>query len=178
MNWAKETGEIRALKIDAGLMTARDLINFAQPMMAKRFKDVGQIGPMYHAITESGVHFVFPAPFVRDKDTSVDMVRAFFRQERVVAYIFMDEAWALLGEGITQEDIAFCNREGVHAHPKRAEIITFIAEDDQCTITGYQRIIRPPKGKAKLGELTILPEDAEGYGRMVKLLPDLNAKPN
>jgi hypothetical protein len=152
------------------------LIDEASMFVEKRFRDVGRIEPLWIATDQSGNQVVVPSPvpFISNaaKDYATLVVRAMFEFTGVTRYVFVCESWILLAED-SPIDIDAVQRDGIADHPGRREVINMTAESEVGgLVMAWRPIIRPPKGKAKLGPLII--EQREGMtveGRFVSLLP-------
>jgi len=88
--------------------------------------------------------------------------------------VFTDEAWVLsAGAPKTAEqrsEIERVRKEGVCNHPRRAEAIIFVREDeDGHNYHGQRMITRQDRGKAKLGPLHLY-RPTTGEGRCVMWL--------
>jgi hypothetical protein len=152
----------------------RELIVIADDACQKIFRKRKEVLPMYHAIRADGSNFVFPAP-PGSKDISVALTRALFENERVIAYVFVDEAWTL-HSAIDAPKLKRVMKHGIAEHPDRIEIIMFAAEDASGMMMAYRKIIRPAHGEAKLGDRIEFYEDVVMEGRMVGLLPRREGK--
>lgn len=140
-------------------LSLEELIQFAAKQMELRFKHVGRIYPMWHAesLTDS---YVISAD-MRDKDLTTAALAAFFRERNVVRFVFMDEAWIV--DRKPGEIDKLMREGGVSAQPDRKEIVMIHAEDVHTSKVYTRQIIRPKKGKARLGPLET---DAE-FGTMI-----------
>ena len=145
-----------------------------------KFEKCGQIHPMWHAVTASGVEFVTPR--LHDhRDLCVAMIRALFRARDVVRYIYVDEAWMVIRPRCeTPDEQARLDREGISNDPARTEIVLMSGEDIVCgQLMAHRLIIRPDHGKPHLGPLQWtgdgLPNPrgvpSQYEGRMIGLLP-------
>jgi hypothetical protein len=134
--------------------TLRDLIEWAANQIDKRFKHVGRVLPMWHAETASET-LVIAATF-QHKDATTAALTELFRDERVLRYLFIDEAWVVKQDtGIDPADLKRMRKVGISEHPDRQEIVMISGEDANGTMTATREIIRPAKGKARLGPLSI-----------------------
>ena len=130
------------------------LIEYASGQVGKRFKNVGRILPMWHAETATE-SLVISATFA-NKNATTAALTELFREERVLRYLFIDEAWVIKRDiGIGADELKRMREVGISEHPDREEIVMFSAEDAKSTATGTRPIIRPAKGKARLGPLVI-----------------------
>lgn len=151
-----------------------ELLDHASLFVEKAFHDVGRIAPMWIAVDRSGNQVVVPppVPFINQdaKDYAVMVVRAMFEFTGVTRYVFVCESWLLTGPGI---DLERDQRDGISDHPDRQEVIILTAESESAgLVMAWRHIIRPTKGKAKLGPLVI--DQHAGLtveGRMVGMLP-------
>jgi hypothetical protein len=145
-----------------------DLIKQAAGATGKLFQMKGRIVPIFDVLTWAGERVIFPAP-PGDKDTSLAIVRAYFELRNVVSCVFINEAWMV--DAATDADIAIAERDGLAAHPKRIEVVMYVAEDETGHLQGHRPIIRPRHGKARLGELKINADGGTYEGRFIGLLP-------
>jgi hypothetical protein len=141
----------------------------------KQFHDVGRIEPLWIATDQKGNQVVVPppVPFVNEaaKDYAVMVVRALFAFTGVTRYCFITESWLLTNDaGI---DLDATQRDGISEHPDRKEVVIFTAESEVSgLVLAWRPIIRPSRGKAKLGPLVIEQRDGMTVeGRMSSMLP-------
>jgi hypothetical protein len=152
------------------------LIDHASEFVEKRFRDVGRIEPIWIAVDQNGdqVAVPTPIPFVNPaaKDHATRIVRAMFVLTGVTRYVFVCESWILLSDDVPI-DVESVQRDGIADHPARREVVNMIAESELCgLVMAWRLIIRPPKGKARLGPLVV--EQRDGLtveGRMSSMLP-------
>jgi hypothetical protein len=151
----------------------RELISVASDLAEEVFRRNGAMSPMYHVIHPDGRQEIIQAPPL-DKDTSVALMRAYFKIADIKRYVMIDECWRLDLRGTSKEEaeaaLAFCNEHGVCMHPKRVEALAFMAEDALGQLNAYRLIKRPSNGKPRLGPLMFDPEGRNYEGRMVGLL--------
>jgi hypothetical protein len=149
------------------------IISDAQAWAEKVFKDIGSIEMMFHAVRTDGAVLVIPAPPAPNKNAGTQIMRLLFAQEDVVAYVCITESWMLESEDPkVKSEVMRLGR--IRDHLLAREVVTFYGEDDTGHYAAIRDIIRPPKGKPKLGPLqyTIRPGDpGHGEGRMFGLLP-------
>src|SRR5262245_46182446 len=74
------------------------IISDIQAWTEKVFKHIGSIEMMFHFVRPDGRMLLIPAPPAPDKDTGMQIVRSFFAQEDVVAYVCITESWVLESE--------------------------------------------------------------------------------
>ena len=137
----------------------RDLIEFASSQIDKRFKNTGRILPMWHAETATET-LIIVGPLSKDsKDATVAALAEIFREEKVLRYLFIDEAWMVTkpqeSGGFTPAEVERMRKHGVSERPDRQEVIMINAEDKDIAMVGMRDIIRPAKGKARLGPLQV-----------------------
>jgi len=152
----------------------RELIEWASEQIGQRFKHVGRIYCMWHAETETETLIITAeAP---NKDAAAAALTTLFRKQGVVRYLFIDEAWTMeYDAGIAPDELQRIQRDGVSRHPNRREIVMIYAEDKDGVQQATRDIIRPAKGKARLGPLTFA--DYTGFeGRWTGLLAHLNTQ--
>lgn len=151
-----------------------DLLEHASMFVEKAFKHQGVIHPLWIAVDRSGGQVVVPPPVpfttVASKDYATMVVRAMFEVTGVTRYVFVAESWLLAGPGI---DLEHDQQHGISRHPDRQEVINMMAESETAgLVMAWRHIIRPAKGKAKLGPLVI--EQRVGMtieGRLASMLP-------
>jgi hypothetical protein len=151
------------------------LIDDASMFVEQAFKHQGVIHPMWIAIDRSGEQVVDPSPvpFVNQaaKDRATMVVRAMFEFTGVTRYVFVCESWLLTkSDGIDMDAV---QRDGISDHPDRQEVVVLTVESESAgLVMAWRPIIRPTKGKAKLGPLIV--EHRAGMtveGRMSSMLP-------
>jgi hypothetical protein len=149
------------------------IISRAQTCVEKLFKNDGNIEMVFLAVKSDGTEFVIPPPPAPNKDVGTQMVRSLFAEEDVVAYVCIAETWFL--ETNDPKVRSELMRLGtIRDHPLAREVVAFHGEDDTGHYAAMRDIIRPAKGKAKLGPLhyKMRPSDpGHGEGRMFGLLP-------
>jgi hypothetical protein len=151
------------------------LLDHASMFVEQAFRHQGVIHPMWIAFDQSGKELVVPTPvpFVDQaaKDHATMVVRAMFAFTGVTRYVFVCESWLLTkSDGI---DMNAVQRDGISDHSDRQEVVVLTAESETAgLIMAWRPIIRPPKGKARLGPLVV--EHRAGLtveGRMSSMLP-------
>jgi hypothetical protein len=165
-------------------MTVRMLIECTSGAMATRFKNVGKISKMYHIVADTGEHYVVPMPPLDDPDLLAKLARMLMQHLNAVAYVHMDEAWTLPKDKLpqTREEADKIFSAGISEHPDRVEIVVFTAEDQTGLTMAHRDIIRPQRGKAKLGPLIFDTDDGSTMsggaweGRLVGMLPQRGTK--
>jgi hypothetical protein len=149
------------------------IISGAQAGTEKVFKDIGHIEWVLFALKADGGLLAGPAPPAPNKDVAYQMMRWFFAEEDVVAYVCMTEGWVLEGDDPKiKNEVMRLGR--IRDHPLAREVVAFQGEDDTGVYVATRDIIRPSKRKAKLGPLhyRIRPGDpGHGEGCMFGLLP-------
>jgi hypothetical protein len=145
-----------------------DLIKQAAEASGQLFKMKGRIVPIFDVLTAAGERVILPAP-PGDKDSSLAIARAYFELRNVVSLVFINEAWLL--DAVTAADREAAAREGLAAHPRRIEVVMYVAEDETGHVQGHRPIIRPRHGKARLGPLKINADGGTYEGRFIGLLP-------
>ena len=152
------------------------LIDNASMFVEQAFRHQGVILPMWIAVDPSGKELVVPppVPFVNQeaKDYATMVVRAMFALTGVTRYVFVCESWILLSDD-APIDMEAVQRDGISKNPARREVINMTAESE-CAglVVAWRHIIRPAKGKARLGPLIV--EQRSGMtveGRMSSMLP-------
>lgn len=139
------------------------------------FADSGAILPMWDAITKDGRRLLIPIE-LRDKDRAADLIRSIFAEERVVACVFITEAWvAYLDDSDTEASRKAMAGGSLEHYPGRGEVVTFMAENDDGMLQAHRQIIRG-EGKPTLGPLEYLPS-REVSGRFIGMLPRQEAEP-
>jgi hypothetical protein len=149
------------------------IISDAQAWAEKVFNDIGGIEMMFHAVRTDDAVLVIPAPPAPNKDAGRQIMQLLFAEEDVVAYVCVTESWVLETEDVKVRNEVM-RLGSIRDHPLAREVVIFHGEDDTGHYAAMRDIIRPPKGKAKLGPLhyTMRPGDhVHGGGRMFDLLP-------
>ena len=152
------------------------LLDHASMFVEHAFRDQGVVHPMWIAVDPTGKELVVPTPvpFVSPdaKDYASMVVRAMFALRGVTRYVFVCESWVLLAED-APIDMEAVQRHGIADHPGRREVVALTAESERSgLLMAWRHIIRPAKGKAKLGPLIV--EQRSGMtveGRMSSMLP-------
>ncbi len=154
----------------------KKLIEAASTAIERIFHHQGRVNPMYHCERADGIDFLMPATG-NSKDEWVMNAKIAFLTQNVVRYVFIVEAWTLwsadVGAEKAKEGYEKLQQEGgsLEHVPGRREVVMLQAEDDNCMVIATRAIIRPKKGKARLGPLEYSPEFGSHEGRMVGLLP-------
>lgn len=167
------TDKINIIRLNgtASGQSLRQLLTYVATFSEQSFKNIGRIYPMFHAETEGGETLVV-TPRIYDKDERALAIRALFAQEKVKRYVYLDEMWYLDLRGSPEAlDIAKYAKQGLSDNPDRLEAVMVVGEDAKEMIFARRDIIRPKRGKAKLGDLQFDPEGGRAEGRMVGLLP-------
>jgi hypothetical protein len=151
------------------------MLDYADQFIAKRFKHVGRIYPMFHAETTDDVLLI--DTILENKDAVAAMLTKFFAEKNVQRFVFIDEAWFLdidqTGKKVSQDELDKIMREGIKDNPDRREVVQFHAQDAKMMHIWTREIIRPAKGKAKLGPLKKNEEWNNSQGRWHGLLSHL-----
>lgn len=151
------------------------MLEYADQFIAKRFKDVGRIYPMFHAENETEAFVI--RTMLENKDAVAEILTKFFAEKNVQRFVFIDEAWFLdidqKGGKFSQAELDKIMREGLKDHPDRREVIQFHAQDANVMHIWTREIIRPAKGKAKLAPLKKNEEWNQSEGRWHGLLRHL-----
>ena len=150
----------------------RAMIEAASRNIEVIFGITGEVAPMWHFTKANGNEFAMLAPDTDDKDIATAIVRAVFEVEDVVRYVFMTEAWVVeTHDPVEIEEIKVWIAQGRSArdHPKRREIVMFVAEDATGQLTGQREIERKGK-RPRLGSLQI-DEFTQSEGRIIGMLP-------
>jgi hypothetical protein len=146
----------------------RSLIELASAGAEASFAKHGSLAPFWHCINAAGtLHLVVPPP-IDDKDFSAAIMKYFMKENDIVRYCLVDEAWTAL---LPNEEEA---RKVVRVsdHPLRKEVVMFSAEDESGMLTAQRAILRPSGQPPRLGPLVI--NDMQGWtgeGRLVGMLP-------
>ena len=152
------------------------LLEHASMFVEHAFRHQGRIHPMWIARDRNGRELIVPppVPFVdlAAKDYATGVVRSMFAIAGVTRYVFVAKSWILLAEDAPIDKEAVQQR-GISDHPSRREVVNMTAESEAGgMILAWRYIIRPPRGKAKLGPLIV--EQRSGMtveGRMSSMLP-------
>jgi hypothetical protein len=161
--------------------TLREMLDFASDLAETRFNVVGRLWAMWHAVRENGEHLVIPGPIGATKDQTAAAARLYFKQQRVVRYVFIDEAWTIeiaggksMAEAEAQANAWLTEHGSLANHPQRREIVTFLCEDATGMLTAEREIIRKVNSRARLGPLRLM-DSRESSGRFVGMLPRLES---
>lgn len=144
----------------------KDLFDHAAGFARTVFIDKGEIHPMWIAECEDGSILPIGAPMT-DKDLLVGVLRKLFREQKVVRYCSMIEAWMLTAPELPE---SVKRGASLASHPDRTEAIWISAEDKDTQLSGYMPILRPEHGKPTLGKLELF-DEGKVEGRFTKLLP-------
>lgn len=139
------------------------LIHAVAEASADTFREDGEVRPLYHVVTKEGNLMVIPPPPLR-KEVSIALMRTLMEASSVVAYVFVDEAWALAAS--MDEELP----DSLENHPRRREVIYVTGEDENGQLFAEMEILRPKKGKPTLGPLKMIEHSGSIEGRMVGLL--------
>lgn len=130
------------------------MFDFADAFCQRQFKHTGVIYPMFHAETESDTFII--RTMMEHKQAVAEMLTDYFSKENVQRFVMIDEAWILNCKvEIGREALDEIMRVGLKNHPDRIEVVMLHAQDITHLKTGRRKIIRPKKGKAKLGPLVV-----------------------
>jgi hypothetical protein len=143
------------------------IISRAQTCAEELIENDGSIEMMFHAVKTNGDVLVISGPY--------EKMRLFFAQEDVVAYVCIAEGSILESKDPKIRSEAK-RLDRIRDHPLAREVVSFHGEDDTGHYYAVRDIIRPSKGKAKLGPLRYMtrPGDGnsdQGKGGMWGLLP-------
>jgi hypothetical protein len=137
----------------------REMIDTASGFVDEMMKEEGHVEATWHAVREDGTPLFIPGPPIKDKDDLALVMRSLFKMQRVVRYVFWDEAWMVEGRSQPGESGAeIIKRVGpASEHPERIEIVLITGEDADSgvSLSGKRVIIRPPGGKPHLGPLVV-----------------------
>jgi hypothetical protein len=152
-----------------------DLRGAVSILVEKAFRRDGFVHPVWFAVTRDGRHLIVPPPVKysnpESKDLATSVVRAFFTINDVVSYVYAAESWYLDCHQ-TSVDMKVVNKDGIKDHPLRREVIVIMSETYDSGVTmAFRNIIRPKKGKAKLGPLVVQSDWNQIEGRMSSMLP-------
>jgi hypothetical protein len=128
---------------------------------------------MFHAENTEDVFLI--NTLLENKDAVAEMLTKFFAEKNVQRFVFIDEAWFLDIEhkNVSQAEIDKIMQQGISKHPDRREVLQFHAQDAKMMHLWTREIIRPAKGKAKLGPLKKNEEWNNSQGRWHGLLSHL-----
>lgn len=134
-----------------------------QALAEAMFMELGYVQPTYmFDSTDNEGLTLMPAPPIKDKYLSTELVKIVFERKGATMVVFFDEAWKVSGEKVASD-------ADLSRNPKRKEILFFIAESRDRHISGEREIIRKGK-KSRLGKLEIIEFD-HAEGNLVGLLP-------
>lgn len=151
-------------------MTLRQLIEVADHAAVRLFREDGVVQFTWHMVDRSGNHLIKNAS-CNDKDTEVMLMKVFMEITSIAAVVIICEGWRLASDDISPEEKARIDREGISKNSRRIESILFSGEDAASSILAWRDIIRPVRGKPRLGPLEFMPNGGIGEGRFVGLLP-------
>lgn len=148
----------------------REMVVHMRSFAVARFARLGVIEPMYVVETKSGerVPLAVPGGFrsAEHKAAVVEIMRAFFKQEGVVRFVFVCEAWVAQAKDDGERQRIRQHRGSLADYPGRIEVVSIIAEDvDGEAISGEMEIVRE-SGAARLGEF----KETTMFGRFTGLL--------
>lgn len=132
----------------------------------------GLVG-MYHMVDKDGRELMVMAPMGESKDAAIAAMRQFMRENNIVRYAYMDEAWTVRVAEAEGKSLKQWLMEGHSAsdHPQRVEIVVITAEDaKEGELTAHRDILRSAGRKPRLGPLVMIPS-VHSVGRMVGMLP-------
>lgn len=152
-----------------------DLLATVSRLVEKAFRRDAFIVPVWFALTRDGRRLIVPPPVpytdVAAKDLAAVMVRAFFEIEHVVSYVYAAESW-IVDKPECLSDTDKIQSEGIARHPARREVVVFMSEAESSGLSMSVRdIIRPKKGKPRLGPLVVQDGWDRADGRFSSLLP-------
>jgi hypothetical protein len=156
-------------------MTLREFVERADRKACEIFAKTGQVLPIYHIIDGNDRDVLVPAPRTGGKTLEAAMIRALMEAIEAKRFVCIQEIWMLEMSAMSDAEAKAmserANREGVSNLPGRIEAISISAEDvEEPMIMAWREIIRPERGRAKLGDLVIMPPDG-AEGRFVGMLP-------
>lgn len=152
--------------------TFRQYIDRISDAAEQVFKTVGRLTPCLFFINGDGQYVMVPAPS-RDKDLSSAMFRALLELSGATRCVFCDEAWGVRSDNEKEARAidSYARHNSLGIIPDREEVVIFMCEDArEGTIMARRPIIRPAKGKARLGPLEIQ-NTRLMEGRLVGMLP-------
>jgi hypothetical protein len=150
--------------------TLRELFQIGLENAKHIFDDQGSVTPIWHAVPEHGDHMLIATPWSDDdeKDAAMDFLRYKFREEKVMRYVCVLEAWLVQAR---DPKTAFEIRPSTH--PDRREVVRITAEDrDGSVLSGSYYILRPEHGPATLSPFHEDPVAMSLAGRMHGLLAE------
>jgi hypothetical protein len=144
-------------------MAPQELVELASQLAGKLFDIKGELRPVYMVETEDALNLMPPPPHL-SKEDAIRLIKKIMKEIGATGYVFVDEAWIVEGD---RSDLKIPPSE----HPRRKEVVIFIAETDSETLLAQREIIRPPGGgKPTLGPLTIKTDYSAVRGRMMGML--------
>lgn len=148
-------------------MTAlRKMIESASEAAGELFERQGGLHPFWHCVSRSGDHDLVPAPRELNKEAAAILMRAFMRERDTVRCCFVSEAWNVREK---RDEAGALKLRDLSAHPRREEVVMFMAEDEEAgAMLGRRPILRD--GRPRLGPLEIL-APSETQGRFTSMLP-------
>jgi hypothetical protein len=146
------------------------MITTASGHIDQMFKLAGSVASMWHYVRANGDEVVMLSPPL-DHDEAIALMREHLAEEDAIAVLYFDEAWTFTTtDPVEAEQWAASGLDASH-HPRRTEIVHFLAEDETGQLLASRAIVRHPGRPPELGPLEIEPNMHESTGRMVGLLP-------
>lgn len=131
------------------------LMQQAAGFAQSKFRDDGNVQPMWIAETDMGEKFVIATPFGDEgqKAQVVTLLRQMFAERSVVRYAFMTEAWSVAMSESEMKDEG-TNRPPPSKHPRRREVLILLGEDRDTKVAAFTQffILRPEDGTPTLQE--------------------------
>lgn len=161
------------------VMTLEQVLAAAAKVARQAFNARGEVAPMWCGHRADGeLVIITPESFATTahKEAAAREVRRVFKEQGVVMFGYMTEAWMLESPAVPMSVFSRAIERGgsLEHHPDRREIIAIQAEDKTRCLLGHYFILRPEHGKPSLSPFikTGSGELADSSGRMTRLLVD------
>jgi hypothetical protein len=148
----------------------------------QQFNRVGEIDPIWLVESASGDQRVIVSPITAPsglagtayKDALGEKMREIFAEHDVARYARAMECWVAPLGGNTDEQVAqryAALGYSLEKHPQRREMVLLEADDGTEFLQAKREIVRPPHGRAYLGNLGEIVRPPKVSGRFLALLP-------
>jgi|KBSMisStandDraft_5_1062788.scaffolds.fasta_scaffold199407_3 hypothetical protein len=154
-------------------MTLEEIFNHGVKAATMLFHKQGTVMPMWIAETAEGdiLPTIAKMETTEQKDSVAKELKKFFKEQNVVRYVSILEAWSIEPKGNGGVPPSLQLGASLASHPDRREIIAIQAEEvNKHELCGVLYILRPEYGEATLSPLKRSPHDALAEGRFVGLL--------
>jgi hypothetical protein len=146
------------------------MIETASRNIDEMFHLANMVASVWHYVRADGSEVVLLSPPGLDKDHTVALMRTMLAAEEAVAVLYFDEAWSFVTDDLEEAKRHLAAGLTAADHPRRVEIVHFMAEDETGNLTAMRKIVRHRHRPPELGPLEFSDADMS-VGRMVGLLP-------